>query len=171
MVVMSARSPDHLSSSRRSESSRARKRSKPAAASGAAALTPGLYLVATPIGNLEDVTLRALRTLREADLLLAEDTRHTRILLSHHDIAKSSLSLNAHNEQSRVDRVLTALVIGFVAVQWIIGPILGLIRPDATEIERTATVSRNDPSAGRAVPYPESILDLLQDNPLEARRA
>ncbi len=68
-----------------------------------------LYLVATPIGNLEDVTLRALRTLREAALVLAEDTRHTRTLLTRHEIAQKPVSLHAHNEASRVARVLDVL--------------------------------------------------------------
>jgi 16S rRNA (cytidine1402-2'-O)-methyltransferase len=68
-----------------------------------------LYLVATPIGNLEDVTLRALRVLREAELVLAEDTRRTRILLDRHGIAARPLSLHAHNEAARSARVLEAL--------------------------------------------------------------
>jgi hypothetical protein len=66
-------------------------------------LQPGLYVVGTPIGNLEDVTLRALRVLRDADLLLAEDTRHTRKLLSHFSIGAGRLllSFHAHNEHER----------------------------------------------------------------------
>ena len=71
-----------------------------------------LYVVATPIGNLEDVTLRALRVLREAELVLAEDTRHTRILLDRHAIAARPLSLHAHNEAARITRVLEALAMG-----------------------------------------------------------
>lgn len=68
-----------------------------------------LHIVATPIGNLEDVTLRALRVLAEADLVLAEDTRHTRILLDRHGIAARPLSLHSHNEAARIERVLAAL--------------------------------------------------------------
>ena len=68
-----------------------------------------LYVVATPIGNLEDVTLRALRVLREADLVLAEDTRRTRILLSRHDIRTRPRSFHAHNEAQRSGEVLEAL--------------------------------------------------------------
>ncbi|RIK13185.1 MAG: 16S rRNA (cytidine(1402)-2'-O)-methyltransferase, partial [Acidobacteria bacterium] len=60
-----------------------------------------LYLVATPIGNLEDVTARALRVLREADLVAAEDTRHTRRLLEHFGITAKLVSLFEHNERSR----------------------------------------------------------------------
>jgi 16S rRNA (cytidine1402-2'-O)-methyltransferase len=71
-----------------------------------------LYVVATPIGNLEDVTLRALRVLGEADLVLAEDTRRTRILLERHGVAAKPISLHAHNEAARVDRVLDALEAG-----------------------------------------------------------
>lgn len=71
-----------------------------------------LYLVATPIGNLEDVTLRALRVLREAALVLAEDTRRTRILLERHAIAARPLSLHAHNEAARTAEVLAALAAG-----------------------------------------------------------
>ncbi|MEZ4333570.1 MAG: 16S rRNA (cytidine(1402)-2'-O)-methyltransferase [Myxococcota bacterium] len=68
-----------------------------------------LHIVATPIGNLEDVTLRALRVLREADWVLAEDTRRTRILLDHFSIPKTPTSLHAHNEVARLDQVLAAL--------------------------------------------------------------
>jgi 16S rRNA (cytidine1402-2'-O)-methyltransferase len=60
-----------------------------------------LFLVATPIGNLEDVTARALRVLREADLVAAEDTRHTRRLLQHFGISTRIVSLHEHNERAR----------------------------------------------------------------------
>ncbi len=61
----------------------------------------------TPIGNLEDVTLRVLRTLREADVLACEDTRHTRILLDRHDIRAARLvSLHEHNERARVPQLV-----------------------------------------------------------------
>ncbi len=68
-----------------------------------------LSLVATPIGNLEDVTLRALRVLREADLLLAEDTRHVRRLLDRHGVDARPVSLHAHNEARRRVEALAAL--------------------------------------------------------------
>jgi 16S rRNA (cytidine1402-2'-O)-methyltransferase len=71
-----------------------------------------LFLVATPIGHLEDMTLRALRVLREAELVLAEDTRRTRILLERHAIAARPLSLHAHNEAARIARVLAVLAAG-----------------------------------------------------------
>ena len=68
-----------------------------------------LYVIATPIGNLEDVTLRALRLLREADCILAEDTRRTRVLLDHHGISQRPRSLHAHNEAERIGQVLARL--------------------------------------------------------------
>jgi 16S rRNA (cytidine1402-2'-O)-methyltransferase len=71
-----------------------------------------LHLVATPIGNLEDVTLRALRVLREAELILAEDTRHTRGLLERHGISAELVSLHGHNEQRRSALALAALARG-----------------------------------------------------------
>ena len=71
-----------------------------------------LYVVATPIGNLEDVTLRALRVLGEADLLLAEDTRRTRTLLDRHGIQAKAVSLHAHNEAARVEKALAVLEAG-----------------------------------------------------------
>lgn len=71
-----------------------------------------LHIVATPIGNLEDVTLRSLRVLREADWILAEDTRRTRILLDHFEIAKTPTSLHAFNETARTAEVVQALADG-----------------------------------------------------------
>jgi len=80
---------------------------------------PGtLFLVATPIGNLEDVTARALRVLREADLVAAEDTRHTRRLLQHFGIPAQVVSLHEHNERARaaslVERVLSGQDVALV---------------------------------------------------------
>ena len=83
-------------------------------------LAPGLYLVGTPIGNLEDITLRALRVLRSADAVLAEDTRHTGRLLKRYGIEKRRLvSYHAHNERSRrdalVDRVRGGAALALVS--------------------------------------------------------
>lgn len=72
-------------------------------------LAPGLYLVATPIGNLADITLRALHVLRSADRIACEDTRQTGKLLSHYSIATPTLSLHEHNEQARSAELLPML--------------------------------------------------------------
>ena len=63
-------------------------------------------MVPTPIGNLEDITLRALRTLREADLIACEDTRHTLKLLNHFDIHKPLISYHQHNERTRTEELI-----------------------------------------------------------------
>jgi 16S rRNA (cytidine1402-2'-O)-methyltransferase len=73
---------------------------------------PGLYVVATPIGNLGDVTLRALDTLRTVDLIACEDTRVTARLLAHYQIEKPLVSLHQHNERKAAARVLDALQAG-----------------------------------------------------------
>lgn len=69
-------------------------------------LVPGLHLVATPIGNLRDITLRALDTLGAADLVACEDTRHSGMLLKHHGIRARLVSLNEHNEALRIPQLL-----------------------------------------------------------------
>lgn len=71
-----------------------------------------LYIVATPIGNLEDITLRALRVLKEVDVVAAEDTRHTQILLSHYDIHTPLTSYHEHNEKTKSQQLVTRLARG-----------------------------------------------------------
>ena len=73
------------------------------------ATTGKLFIVGTPIGNIEDITLRALRTLREVDLIAAEDTRHTGLLLARHDIRKPMVSYHEFNEAKRTPELLSQL--------------------------------------------------------------
>src|SRR3989338_11342911 len=68
-----------------------------------------LYIVATPIGNLEDITLRALRALKEADAILCEDTRVTTKLLSHFGIAKPLISYHQHSRLQKTEQILQLL--------------------------------------------------------------
>lgn len=75
-----------------------------------------LYLIPTPIGNLEDITLRALRLLREVRLIAAEDTRHSRILLDHYQISTPMISYHEHNKLARLENILEALMHGDVAL-------------------------------------------------------
>ena len=77
------------------------------------ARVPGqLFIVATPIGNLEDITQRALRVLREADLIACEDTRHTRKLLNHFGIDTKTISYHEHNERERAEELCELLASG-----------------------------------------------------------
>jgi 16S rRNA (cytidine1402-2'-O)-methyltransferase len=80
------------------------------------ALIGTLYIIATPIGNLEDISLRALRLLREVRLIAAEDTRHTRRLLTRYEIATPTVSYHEHNKLVRQDAILAALTEGDVAL-------------------------------------------------------
>ena len=72
-------------------------------------MTGSLYIVATPIGNLEDLSLRALRILKEVDLILCEDTRTTRKLLSHYDIHTPVLSYHQHSRLQKIDYIIDQL--------------------------------------------------------------
>lgn len=75
-----------------------------------------LYIVPTPIGNLEDITLRALRILREVSLIAAEDTRTSRVLTRHFEIATPMTSYHEHNKLSKLDHIFDALALGDVAL-------------------------------------------------------
>jgi len=68
-----------------------------------------LYIVATPIGNLEDITLRALRILKEVDYIAAEDTRHTQILLKKYEISTHAISYHSHSSQNKIDQIVDML--------------------------------------------------------------
>ncbi|MFA6305666.1 MAG: 16S rRNA (cytidine(1402)-2'-O)-methyltransferase [Candidatus Gracilibacteria bacterium] len=68
-----------------------------------------LYIVSTPIGNLEDITLRAIRTLKEVDLIAAEDTRHSRILLEKYEISKPVVSYHSYSDDSKLEHLIDVL--------------------------------------------------------------
>ncbi len=80
-------------------------------------LAAGLYVVATPIGNLRDITIRALETLAAADLVLCEDTRHSATLLDHYGIRAEKRSLHEHNERQRADEIVAAIGTGKAVAQ------------------------------------------------------
>jgi 16S rRNA (cytidine1402-2'-O)-methyltransferase len=71
-----------------------------------------LYLVATPIGNLEDLTFRAVRTLKEVDLIAAEDTRHSQVLLKHYGISTPCTSFHSHTSDAKTKALVTELLSG-----------------------------------------------------------
>jgi 16S rRNA (cytidine1402-2'-O)-methyltransferase len=125
-----------------------------------------LYLVATPIGNLEDVTLRAARVLGEVDRVLAEDTRRTRVLLDHLTLSVPVVSLHGHNEASRTDDVL-----GWLAA----GERLALVSDAGTPLvsDPGARVARAAIDAGHEVvpvPGPSAVLAALVASGLPTER-
>jgi 16S rRNA (cytidine1402-2'-O)-methyltransferase len=123
-----------------------------------------LHIVSTPIGNLEDVTLRALRVLREADLVFAEDTRRTRILLDRHAIAARPRSLHAHNEASRMGEALAALDAGG-SVALVSDAGTPLVSDPGARLVATAIAAGH---AVLAIPGPSAVLAALAVSGLPA---
>ena len=94
-----------------------------------------LYIVATPIWNLEDITYRAVRTLREVDFIACEDTRTSWVLLNHYEIKKPLISFHSHSGQMKIDRIIEDLknwkniaLISDAWTPWISDPWYALIR-------------------------------------------
>src|SRR5690606_24140028 len=92
------------------------RRNAPSSIPTEGAMAGTLYIVPTPIGNLEDITLRALRVLRKVSLIAAEDTRTTGRLLAHYGIETPQTSYHEHNKLTKLDRILDALAVGDVAL-------------------------------------------------------
>src|SRR5262245_60730676 len=120
---------------------------------------PGtLFLVATPIGNLEDVSARALRVLREVDLVAAEDTRHTRRLLQHFGISARVVSLHEHNERARATSLLervrggeSVALVTDAGSPWIADPGFPVVRAAVAEGVRV-----------ESIPGPSAVIAALQ---------
>lgn len=115
-----------------------------------------LYLVATPIGNLEDMSPRAVRILREAKLIAAEDTRHTGLLLKHFGIPTPITSYFEHNKLNKLDRILAALAQGDVALVSDAGT--PAVNDPGQELVRAALASGYDV---RPVPGPSAPIAAL----------
>jgi len=116
-----------------------------------------LYIVATPIGNLGDITLRALQILKEVDLIAAEDTRHSGMLLKHFNIAKPLVSLHEHNEAMRTAQLVDRLTGGETVALITDAGTPGICDPGARLIR--ACISRDLPFT--IIPGPSSILTAL----------
>ena len=111
-----------------------------------------LYIVSTPIGNLEDITIRAVRVLSEVDIIAAEDTRKTKILLAHYKISKPLVSYFSYNEHKRIPKILDALkagqsvaLVSEAGTPGISDPAVGIVR--AALAERLPVVAIPGPTA------------------------
>ena len=120
-------------------------------------LTYGIYLVATPIGNLADITLRALAVLSRADVVYCEDTRHSAKLLQHYSIAAKTLPLHEHNEDREIERVLSEAEAG-KRIAIISDAGTPLLSDPGFRLVRTAA-SRNIPVI--SIPGPSAVLTAL----------
>jgi 16S rRNA (cytidine1402-2'-O)-methyltransferase len=124
---------------------------------GGEALSGTLYLVATPIGNLEDISFRALRILKEAGLVACEDTRQTRKLLDHYGIGKPTISYHEHNEFERA-RELIAKLLGGVTVALVSDAGTPLISDPGYRLVRAAV---DNAIRVEAIPGPSALLTAL----------
>ena len=112
---------------------------------------PGLlYLVATPIGNLEDITFRAVRLLKESDVIACEDTRQTRKLLDHYGIQKPTVSYHEHNEAERtaelIERLRGGAVVALVSdagMPLVSDPGYRLVREERAAAQTNKTIGGN----------------------------
>src|SRR5438552_13508748 len=116
-----------------------------------------LYVVATPIGNLGDITLRALEVLKNVDLIAAEDTRHSGMLLKHFEIKKPFLSYHEHNEAMRTAQLIERLAAGEKIAMITDAGMPGLSDPGARLIREC--IKRDLPFT--IVPGPSAILTAL----------
>ncbi|MEP7028513.1 MAG: 16S rRNA (cytidine(1402)-2'-O)-methyltransferase, partial [Candidatus Eisenbacteria bacterium] len=116
-----------------------------------------LYLVATPIGNLGDITARALEVLRGVDWIAAEDTRHTRRLLSHFGIAGTLFSAHAHNERARAEEIVRRLEGGASGALVVDAGSPGVSDPGALVVK--AVIAAGHPV--RVVPGPSAVIAAL----------
>lgn len=124
-----------------------------------------LSVIGTPIGNLEDITLRALRILGEADLILCEDTRETKKLLGRHDISKPTLSYHAQSKISRTDEIITHLKEGKNLVLVSDAGTPGISDPGAELVSRIRSELAEDIVSGslkiEAIPGPSALTSAL----------
>ena len=133
---------------------------------GGAALSGTLYLVGTPIGNLEDITFRAVRVLKEADLVACEDTRQTRKLLDHYGLSKPTISYHEHNEADR-SRELVADLLRGTTVALVSDAGMPLISDPGYRLVRAA-IENN--VRVEAIPGPSALLTALAASGLPADR-
>src|SRR5216117_2871217 len=120
-----------------------------------------LYVVSTPIGNLGDITLRAIDVLKSVDVIAAEDTRHSGMLLKHFEIKKPLLSYHEHNEAMRAAQLVERLAAGEDVALITDAGTPGLSDPGARLIREC--IKRELPFS--VIPGPSSILTALDDGP------
>ena len=116
-----------------------------------------LYLVATPIGNLEDITLRALRILKEVDLIACEDTRHSRKLLNHYGITTALTAYHQHNEEPKAEKLVAKLQDGKSIALISDAGTPGISAPGS----RIVVACRNAGLTVVAVPGPSAVISAL----------